>query len=65
MKGTIEVKLSETPEEAHSIADELIYSSYRYNRQRSPNITPAQWGLAFPNIEALETRYQAELKAEA
>ena len=40
--------------------DELMYRSYAWNRQQSPNTTPAQWGTLFAHVEALERRYQQE-----
>jgi hypothetical protein len=43
-----------------TLVDELTYCNYRFNRDRSPEITPAQWGKIFPNIDRLEQRYQAE-----
>ena len=42
------------------LVDELTYSSYRYNRQRSPGVTPKQWETIFSNVEAMEARFQNE-----
>jgi len=42
------------------LVDELTYSSYRYNRQRNPEVTPKQWETIFSNVEAMEVRFQNE-----
>ena len=46
------------------VVDKLVYSSYRYNRQYSPEITPERWVRVF-GAQAIEfeARYQAELDA--
>jgi hypothetical protein len=46
----------------HGIIDELTYRCYRYNRQRTPDITPNQWSTTLPNVEAMEKRFQSEVK---
>lgn len=43
----------------NSIIDHLTYSSYRTNRKDSEAELLAKW---YPNAEALEARYQLELK---
>lgn len=43
------------------IIDNLTYSCYRYNRQRSPDVTPKQWSCIFNNVELMEAKYQNEL----
>lgn len=44
-----------------TLMDELTYSAYRYNRQRTPAIPPAQWRQAISTFtEAMEQRYQQE-----
>jgi hypothetical protein len=40
------------------VIDELIYRSYSYNRQRSPEITPEQWGIIFAHVVEMEKRFQ-------
>jgi hypothetical protein len=45
----------------YEVIDRLIFMSYRYNRLRSPDITPEQWGKVFSSIESLEKRFQEEL----
>ncbi len=42
--------------------DELTYQCYVYNRLRSPDIKPEQWAGIFNNVEALEKRFQTEVK---
>ena len=49
------------PMKAVELLDELTYMNYKYNRQRTPEITPEQWGKIYRNVEALEARYQADL----
>ena len=44
-----------------TLIDELIYSNYAYNRQRSPAITPEGWSTVFPTWQTLEARYQQEV----
>ena len=43
------------------LINDATYTCYRFNRTRSPNITPEQWGKIFPNIELLEQQYQKEI----
>ena len=44
-----------------TLLDELTFSNYRHNRQRSPHITPEQWRRTIPEFtEAMEARYQQE-----
>jgi hypothetical protein len=47
------------------IADELTYRSYRYNRERFPEIPPERYVMAYPNGAELEKRYQAEAQRYA
>ncbi len=58
---TIEITEHTTNGEIHGLIDELTYSCYKYNRQRSPDITPDRWRCCFSNVEALEQKYQQEL----
>ena len=41
---------------------EMSYSSYRYNRLRFPARGPEGYAPVFPNWEALEERFQADIK---
>jgi hypothetical protein len=43
-----------------AIIDELIYRNYRYNRLRSPDISPEKYRLVFANADAMEQRFQRE-----
>lgn len=53
-----------THETAIEMVDELTFSSYSYNRSRSPHVTPEQWRKCCPGFsQAMEDRYQKELKA--
>ena len=46
-----------------TLVDELTYANYRYNRQRSPDITPVQWRRVIPEFtDAMEARFQAEVE---
>jgi hypothetical protein len=40
--------------------DELIYRSYKYNRQRSPEIPAEKWKTIFQNATEMENRLQSE-----
>ncbi len=41
----------------------LVYSSYKFNRERSPQIAAGRWVLVFgDSAEALEQRYQNEVR---
>ncbi len=46
----------------HNIVDELTYRCYAYNRQRTPQYPPEQWKCVFGNVDAMEKRFQAEVK---
>ncbi len=43
------------------IIDFLIYASYRFNRNHSPEISPELWATVFINADKLEALYQKEL----
>lgn len=49
--------MTTTPAE---IIDHLTFASYRFNRDRSPEVAPEQWGRIFAGVEKLEARYQRE-----
>jgi len=43
------------------LIDELTYTNYKYNRDRSPEITPEQWKVVYGGrITKMEARYQHE-----
>ena len=42
------------------LVDALTYANYKFNRMRSPEITPEQWAKIYPQAEQLEERYQRE-----
>lgn len=46
-----------------AVIDALTFASYRFNRDRSPEIAPERWGRIFAGVEALEARYQRERTA--
>jgi hypothetical protein len=54
--------MNQSPEQ---VTDELIYRSYRYNRERFPEIPAVRFAMAYPNGAALEERYQGEINAYA
>ncbi len=58
---TIELSLDEAINHYPKLVDELTYICYKYNRERSPDITPDQWGKIFANVDLLEQRYQSGL----
>ena len=44
-----------------ALIEELAYANYRYNRQRSPSVTPEQWATVYGAITTqMEQRYQEE-----
>jgi len=43
------------------LVEELVYSSYRANRDRSPHITAERWVPVFGDTVELEQRYQDEV----
>ncbi len=49
-----------TDKEIHGFIDELTYICYRYNRLRTPDITPEGWKCIFPNADTMERRLQKE-----
>ena len=49
----------------HEVIGELTFVNYRFNRERSPDVTPAQWARIYPDAVALEARYQEEAHHEA
>lgn len=50
-------------ENEKNLIDHLTYSSYRHNRNISPNITPEQWKSIFSNADEMEKKYQEEIKS--
>lgn len=59
---TFDVKGIDSPQ---ALLDELTYASYAHNRINSPQVTPSQWAKIYPNVDALEARYQRALGVEA
>lgn len=56
MAETLTITLSE--ERVDEIIDELTYRSYAHNRRMFPQTTPEQWAVIFPNVPAMEARFQ-------
>lgn len=46
---------------AEEAADELVYRSYRFNRERFPDIPAERFAMAYPNGAELEKRYQQSI----
>jgi hypothetical protein len=45
------------------LVSELVYSNYRFNRDRSPAIAAERWARVFgASATALEQRYQEEVR---
>ncbi len=63
---TLELNVTEntTNKEIHGFIDELTYICYKYNRQRSPDISPERWGKIFANVNTLEHRYLNDKEAK-
>lgn len=51
-------KLQGTPVWGDEAIDDLTYRSYAHNRQLAPDISPERWAKVFPNVAAMEERYQ-------
>ena len=48
-------------EDMAELIDSLTYSSYRHNREISPEVTPERWQKVFgPSTDAMEQKYQGE-----
>ena len=48
-------------EDIAELIDSLTYSSYRHNREISPEVTPERWRKVFgPSTDAMEQKYQGE-----
>jgi hypothetical protein len=52
------VDLEQAVKDSTRLVDELTYASYKFNRERSPNIAPERWARIFPEAVALEKRFQ-------
>lgn len=50
---------------AGKLVSDLVYASYRAQRDNSPEVTPERWGAIFDDSADLEARYQRELAARA
>ncbi len=49
-------------EERENLISEMAYACYKFNRQRSPDVSPERWSKIFSHTDLLEERYQGELK---
>ena len=52
--------MAATLKSADELLDELTYRSYKYNRDRSPEISAKSWAHVFVDAEKYERRYQEE-----
>lgn len=50
---------------ATSVVGEAVYQSYKYNRERKPEITPEEWKRIFANVDEMERRFQIEQEWES
>lgn len=57
-----EIQTIKTVQDYLNFVDDATYVNYAYNRARTPDIAPdgKGWGRIFPNVTALEKRYQAK-----
>lgn len=51
--------------DGEQIVDELVYRSYSYNRERFPETAPERWSTVYPNVAAMEQRYQRAINDRA
>lgn len=58
------VQTNRGPMTPESLLGDLIYASYRHNRELSPHIRPEAWAQVLPNVPAMEARLQAEWAIE-
>ena len=49
----------------NELIEELTYACYVHNRETSPNLLPHAWKAVFPNVDAMEARYQASKVSDA
>lgn len=42
------------------LINELSYACYKFNRERSPDVTPEQWSKVIPDALIMEKRFQKE-----
>ncbi len=53
--------LADVIADARSLTNELTYSSYRYNRTLSPEISAERWEKVYgPSAKDMEVRFQKE-----
>lgn len=43
------------------LLNELIYASYKRQRELAPHISPQSWAMVLPDVPAMERRYQQEI----
>lgn len=61
MPEPIRINVNEAMEKFNDLIGSLLYSNYKYNRERSPQITPEQWGKVYGSkTKGLETLYRLE-----
>ena len=57
--------MEQTKITAGELIGELTYINYKYNRLRSPDISPERWKVVFGNaVDEIETRLTNEMEAE-
>lgn len=56
------IALDEAINNYPKLVSEATYICYKYNRERSPSVTPEEWKVVFGNTDAMEKRYQEESK---
>ena len=49
---------------ARDVIDVLVYHSYRYNRRLNPRIMPKDWEQIYGPTEAMEVKFQKEVRDE-
>jgi hypothetical protein len=59
---TTEIHITEntTKQDIVGIIADATYICYKYNRERTPSISPEDWRCVFGDTTRLEQRYQAE-----
>ena len=56
----MEITLDEAVSNYGNLLASTSYTCYKFNRDRSPDITPEQWGKILPNVPEMEKLYQLE-----
>jgi hypothetical protein len=61
MEQTLDISKGVTKDQIDEMVDHLIYSNYKWNRDRNPQIPPERYECIYGDmVKAMEERYQKE-----